>query len=143
MRQPRSVVRPALAPSPRADARWRRAPTNASGVCAPLAESDCAAACAAAVFVHGNPGASADRHAPGMAPDMPGFGRTSKPAGCPSSVASYARPVRRALKLLDSTRAHLVRHDGVGPRGPAFAAVQPESIGSLILMRCAQQEVAR
>ncbi|MDI9848574.1 alpha/beta hydrolase [Rhodoblastus sp. 17X3] len=97
----------------------------------------------AVVFVHGNPGFSADwqdlmkRIAPFcrcVAPDMPGFGRSARPADFDYTVAGYANHLNAVLKKLGVARAHLVLHDFGGPWGLAWALANSRSLASLTLI---------
>lgn len=97
----------------------------------------------AVVCVHGNPGSSHDWEqlagaiagfARVVALDMPGFGRADKPADFPYTVQGYAAHLGAALEALGIRRAHLVLHDFGGPWGLAWAAGQPQALGSLTLI---------
>ncbi len=97
----------------------------------------------AVVFVHGNPGSSADWRelmqavAPSarvIAFDMPGFGRADKPANYPYSVEGGATFLSEALRQLGVVRAHLVVHDFGGPWGLTWAAMNPLAVGSITLI---------
>jgi pimeloyl-ACP methyl ester carboxylesterase len=97
----------------------------------------------AVVFVHGNPGFSADwadlmeRVAPFcrcVAPDMPGFGRSARPDDFEYTVAGYANHLGAVLKKLGVARAHLVLHDFGGPWGLAWALANPTALASLTLI---------
>ena len=97
----------------------------------------------AIVFVHGNPGFSADwedlmgKLAPFarcVAPDMPGFGQSARPEDFDYTVAGYANHLGSVLQKLNITKAHLVLHDFGGPWGLAWALANPASVGSLTLI---------
>ncbi len=97
----------------------------------------------AAVFVHGNPGFSADwedlmEHAAPLcrcvAPDMPGFGQSPRPKDFNYTVAGYANHLGGVLKKLTIAKAHLVVHDFGGPWGLAWALANPEALASLTLI---------
>jgi pimeloyl-ACP methyl ester carboxylesterase len=97
----------------------------------------------AVVFLHGNPGSSADwepllaavgRRWRAVAWDAPGFGHAAAPAGFPQTVAAHAEFVGRALDALGIERAHLVAHDFGGPWGLAWAASDPDRFASAVLL---------
>jgi pimeloyl-ACP methyl ester carboxylesterase len=97
----------------------------------------------AIVFVHGNPGFSADwedlmeRVAPFcrcIAPDMPGFGQSERPDDFDYTVAGYANHLGGVLKKLCVARAHLVLHDFGGPWGLAWALGNSAALASLTLI---------
>ena len=97
----------------------------------------------AVVFLHGNPGSSADwepllaavgRRWRAVAWDAPGFGHAAAPAGFPQTVAAHAEFVGRALDVLGIERAHLVAHDFGGPWGLAWAASDPDRFASAVLL---------
>lgn len=77
------------------------------------------------MFVHGNPGSSADwepllaavgdRGHRAVAWDAPGFGCARTPAGFAQSVDAHAAFIARALDRLAIRRAQLVLHDFGGP----------------------------
>jgi pimeloyl-ACP methyl ester carboxylesterase/2-polyprenyl-6-methoxyphenol hydroxylase-like FAD-dependent oxidoreductase len=97
----------------------------------------------AVVFVHGNPGSSADwepllravvgRHR-AVAWDAPGFGRADTPAGFPQTVEGHAAFIARALDELGIDRAHLVLHDFGGPWALRWAAEHPARLASAVLL---------
>jgi len=97
----------------------------------------------AVVFVHGNPGSSRDwlelagqvsAFARVVAPDMPGFGQSDKPADFEYTVTGYARYLGGLLDVLGVSRVHLVLHDFGGPWGLAWAAAHPERLASVVLI---------
>jgi pimeloyl-ACP methyl ester carboxylesterase/2-polyprenyl-6-methoxyphenol hydroxylase-like FAD-dependent oxidoreductase len=109
----------------------------------PLREAGPADAEEAVVFVHGNPGSSADweplmaaigarRRA--VAWDAPGFGRTRTPAGFAQTVNAHAAFIGEALQALGIERAHLVLHDFGGPWGLRWAAGDPARFASAVLL---------
>jgi pimeloyl-ACP methyl ester carboxylesterase len=146
------VLRPAIAarvlrgPAP---ASWhgqaagvRRSELRVGDVRTRLLEAGPRDAREAVVFLHGNPGSSADwepllavagEHRRAVAWDAPGFGRASAP-GFPQTVAAHAGFVGRALEELGIERAHLVAHDFGGPWGLAWATADPERFASAILI---------
>ncbi len=97
----------------------------------------------AIVFVHGNPGFSADwedlmeRAAPFcrcIAPDMPGFGRSARPEDFDYTVAGYASHLGALLQKLHVKKVHLVLHDFGGPWGLAWALTNSSALASLTLI---------
>ncbi|KXV04301.1 hypothetical protein CR51_13715 [Caballeronia megalochromosomata] len=113
------------------------------GIRTPVCESGPAGDPEAVVFVHGNPGSTADwtmlltrvgDFARGIAMDMPGFGRAEKPEGFDYSISGYARHLAQLLDFLNVRRAHLVLHDFGGPWGLAWAAAHPQSVASVTLV---------
>jgi pimeloyl-ACP methyl ester carboxylesterase len=97
----------------------------------------------AVVFIHGNPGSSADwselvaevgGFGRALALDMPGYGRSDKPSGFDYTADGYARHLAGCLDQLRITRVHLVLHDFGGPWGLAWAATHPTSFKSVVLI---------
>ena len=95
----------------------------------------------AVVFVHGNPGSSADWEpflpAVGLravAWDAPGFGRSEGAEGFPQTLAGHGAFIGAALNALGIDRAHLVLHDFGGPWGLEWAASEPERVASITLI---------
>ena len=98
----------------------------------------------AVVFVHGNPGSSADwesllaavgdRGHRAVAWDAPGFGRARTPAGFAHTVDAHAAFIGAALDQLGIERAHLVLHDFGGPWGLRWAADHPDRFVSAVLL---------
>jgi pimeloyl-ACP methyl ester carboxylesterase len=90
------------------------------------------------LYLHGAP-TNADDWTPflalggGIAPDLPGFGRSGKPNSFDYSIAGYARFVERFLDMLGVERLNLVVH-GLGAVGLAFAARLPERIERLVVV---------
>jgi pimeloyl-ACP methyl ester carboxylesterase len=68
----------------------------------------------------------------GVAPDLPGFGRSAKPAGFDYSIAGYDRFLESFLDRLGLERLSLVVHDW-GCVGLAFAQRFPERIERLVM----------
>ena len=109
----------------------------------PLREAGPPDAREAVVFLHGNPGSSADwepllaatgRRWRAVAWDAPGFGHAAAPAEFPQTVAAHAEFVGRALDALGIERVHLVAHDFGGPWGLAWAAGEPDRFASAVLL---------
>ncbi len=112
-------------------------------VCTSVREAGAENAREAVVFVHGNPGFSADwedlmekvaTFSRCLAPDMPGFGQSARPKDFDYTVAGYANHLGGVLQKLNVARAHLVLHDFGGPWGLAWALANPASLGSLTLI---------
>jgi pimeloyl-ACP methyl ester carboxylesterase len=113
------------------------------GIRSPLLEAGPPDAVEAVVFVHGNPGSTADwtrlvarvgEFGRALAMDMPGFGNADKPEQFDYSVRGYARHLGRLLVECNVQRAHLVMHDFGGPWGLAWAAANPRAIASVTLI---------
>jgi pimeloyl-ACP methyl ester carboxylesterase len=97
----------------------------------------------AVVFLHGSSGRGSDwdpflRSIAGfarcIAPDMPGYGDSDKPADFDYTVDGYARHLGTLLDVLGVRRVQLVAHDLGGPWGLAWAASRPASLVSLSLI---------
>ncbi|MGH2718137.1 MAG: alpha/beta fold hydrolase [Actinomycetota bacterium] len=116
----------------------------AGGLHSPGLEAGPPEAREAVVFVHGNPGSSADWEglvaqvgifARAVAVDMPGFGQADKPrAGFEYTVQGYASQLEAMLLELGIDRAHLVLHDFGGPWGLAWATQHPGAFASAVLI---------
>jgi pimeloyl-ACP methyl ester carboxylesterase len=120
----------------------RRSVLEVAGVRTELRESGPAEADEAVVFLHGNPGSSADwepllaavgRGRRAVAWDAPGFGQSVAP-GFSQSVDTHAEFVGDALDALGIRRAHLVAHDFGGPWGLRWAAAHPDRFASAVLI---------
>jgi pimeloyl-ACP methyl ester carboxylesterase len=101
---------------------WREAP--ARGGKAPV------------LYLHGVPTSGADwlpflERTGGYAPDMPGFGRSDKPAHFDYSIAGYAAFLRAYVDHLGLDRFSLVVHDW-GAVGLALAQAMPERIERVV-----------
>jgi pimeloyl-ACP methyl ester carboxylesterase len=89
------------------------------------------------LYLHGVPTDSRDwlpfleRHG-GIAPDLPGFGRSDKPADFDYSIAGYDRFLEQLTDELGLDRFSLVMHDWGGV-GLALAQRFPERIERLVL----------
>jgi pimeloyl-ACP methyl ester carboxylesterase len=103
---------------------WRSAPpTNATA--------------APALYVHGVPTSSEDwlpflRRSGGVAPDLPGFGRSGKPGYLRFTIDEYAGFIERFLDHIELERVRLVAHDW-GAVGLAFAQRHPERVERLVV----------
>jgi pimeloyl-ACP methyl ester carboxylesterase len=98
------------------------------------------AGAARVLYVHGVPTASWDWEpflagAGGVAPDLPGFGRSAKPAEFDYSVAGYDRFVEAFTAQIGLRRMSLVMHDW-GGAALAFAQRFPKRIERLVLVSC-------
>jgi pimeloyl-ACP methyl ester carboxylesterase len=96
-----------------------------------------AAGDAPVLYVHGVPTASWDwepflSRSGGVAPDLPGFGRSAKPAEFDYSIAGYDRFVEAFAAQAGLERLSLVLHDW-GVAALAFAQRFPERIERLVL----------
>ena len=107
-----------------------------------LQESGPADARDAVVFVHGNPGSSDDfsQLMAGLggsrrmlAPDMPGYGKSDRPADFDHTVEGYADFLGRILDETGIDRACLALHDFGGAWGLSWAAKNIERVNSVIL----------
>ena len=89
------------------------------------------------LYLHGVPTHSYDwvpflERFGGIAPDLPGFGRSSKPADFDYSIAGYDRFVEALAAELGLDRLTLVMHDW-GSVGLAFAQRFPERVERLAM----------
>ncbi|MEA2246604.1 MAG: hypothetical protein QOH46_1133 [Solirubrobacteraceae bacterium] len=90
------------------------------------------------LYLHGVPDSS-DQWVPflqrtgGLAPDLPGFGRSGKSGGNDYTIEGYARFVEAFLALAGVERVRLVVHDW-GAAGLAWAQRSPERVERLVVM---------
>jgi pimeloyl-ACP methyl ester carboxylesterase len=103
---------------------WRSAPVPAGAV-PPL-------------YLHGVPTNSDDwlpflERTGGLAPDLPGFGRSGKPGSLRYTIDEYADFLERYLDLVAVERVSLVVHDW-GAVGLAFAQRHPERVERLVVI---------
>jgi pimeloyl-ACP methyl ester carboxylesterase len=103
---------------------WREAPV-ADGTPPPL-------------YVHGVPTNSDDwlaflARTGGLAPDLPGFGRSGKAGNLDYTIDGYADFIERYLDLVAVERVSLVVHDW-GVVGLAFAQRHPERVARLVIV---------
>jgi len=102
---------------------WRSAPSD--GEVAP------------ALYLHGVP-SNSDEWIPflersgGLAPDLPGFGRSGKPEYLRYTIDEYADFLVRFLDMLEVERVRLFVHDW-GAVGLAFAQAHPERVERLVV----------
>lgn len=122
---------------------WRSAPAPAAA--AATARDDAltsdatpaASASAPVLYLHGVP-SSSDEWGPfversgGIAPDLPGFGRSGKPGYLTYTIDEYASFLERFLDMLGVERVKLVVHDW-GAVGLAFAQAHPQRIERLVV----------
>lgn len=92
------------------------------------------------LYVHGNPTASWDwipylERTGGIAPDLPGFGSSAKPADFDYSIGGYADWLEAFVDSVGLERFSLVVHDW-GSVGLALAQRQPERITKLVIHTC-------
>jgi pimeloyl-ACP methyl ester carboxylesterase len=92
------------------------------------------------LYLHGVPTAGWDwepflASAGGIAPDLPGFGRSDKPADFDYSISGYDRFIEAFCERTGLERLSLVMHDW-GSVGLAFAQRLPERVERLVLTSC-------
>jgi pimeloyl-ACP methyl ester carboxylesterase len=92
------------------------------------------------LYLHGVPTASWDwepflARTGGLAPDLPGFGRSAKPVDFDYSIAGYDRFLEAFCAEAGLERFSLVMHDW-GAVGLALAQRLPERIDRLVLTAC-------
>ncbi len=102
---------------------WRDAPSQAGG--------------APALYLHGVPTSSDDwvpflQRSGGLAPDLPGFGRSAKPGYLKYTIEEYAGFVERFLDHVEVERVRMLVHDW-GAVGLAFAQAHPERVERLVV----------
>ncbi|HEV7461043.1 MAG TPA: alpha/beta hydrolase [Solirubrobacteraceae bacterium] len=90
------------------------------------------------LYLHGVPTSSDDwlpflERTGGLAPDLPGFGRSSKRADLDYSIPGYERFLERFLDHVGAERYSLVVHDW-GAVGLALAQTAPERLERLVVM---------
>ena len=90
------------------------------------------------LYLHGVPTSSDDwvpflERTGGLAPDLPGFGRSSKRADLDYSISGYQRFLERFLEHVGAERYRLVVHDW-GAVGLALAQAAPERVERLVAM---------
>lgn len=103
---------------------WRSAPSLGSADAPPL-------------YLHGVPGSSDDllpflERTGGLAPDLPGFGRSGKPEYLKYTIDEYAGFIERFLDMLEVERVRMLVHDW-GAVGLAFAQAHPERVERLVV----------
>lgn len=90
------------------------------------------------LYLHGNPTSSDDwipflERTGGVAPDLPGFGRSGKPADFDYSIGGYGAFLQSFLDHLGVERFSLVVHDW-GAVGLAPAQAAPERVERLVVV---------
>jgi pimeloyl-ACP methyl ester carboxylesterase len=90
------------------------------------------------LYLHGVPNNSDDwlaflARSGGLAPDLPGFGRSGKPGSLRFTIDEYAGFLERFLELTGVERVKLVVHDW-GAVGLAFAQRHPERVERLVVI---------
>jgi pimeloyl-ACP methyl ester carboxylesterase len=104
---------------------WREAPVADGASATPL-------------YVHGVPTNSDDwlpflERTGGLAPDLPGFGRSGKAGNLDYTIEGYADFIERYLDLVGVERVSLVVHDW-GVVGLAFAQRHPDRVARLVVI---------
>jgi pimeloyl-ACP methyl ester carboxylesterase len=112
---------------------WRGAPAPADTAPAQTAPHE-----PPTLYLHGVPSNSDDwlpflERSGGLAPDLPGFGRSGKPGSRAYTIEEYANFIERFLERRELERVSLVMHDW-GAVGLAFAQRHPERVGRLVLI---------
>jgi pimeloyl-ACP methyl ester carboxylesterase len=105
---------------------WRSAPEPAGSSFAPP------------LYLHGVPNNSDDwlvflERTGGLAPDLPGFGRSDKPGFLQYTIGEYEQFIERFLEHNGIERVSLVVHDW-GAVGLAFAQRHPERVERLVIL---------
>jgi pimeloyl-ACP methyl ester carboxylesterase len=118
---------------------WRsaspeRSVNGASAASASAPETDAAVP----LYLHGVPDSSDLwleflARSGGLAPDLPGFGRSGKPGSLSFTIEEYADFIESFLALVGVERIQLVVHDW-GAVGLAFAQLHPERIERLVVI---------
>ncbi len=93
---------------------------------------------APALYLHGVPSNSDEwlgllERTGGLAPDLPGFGRSGKPGNLRYTIDEYANFIERFLAHAEVDRVRLLVHDWGGV-GLAFAQRHPERIERLVVV---------
>lgn len=96
------------------------------------------------LFLHGNPDSSEvwsgiiphlGEHTRCLAPDLPGFGRSTVPAGFDFSLDGLAGFIDELVQAIGIKEPlNLVVHDIGGPYGLSWAAKHPKKVRSLVIM---------
>jgi pimeloyl-ACP methyl ester carboxylesterase len=90
------------------------------------------------LYLHGVPNNSDEwiaflRRTGGIAPDLPGFGRSGKPGSLSYTIAEYDSFIERFLDQAGVERVSLVMHDW-GSVGLAFAQRLPERVERIVIV---------
>lgn len=112
---------------------WRAAPAGGGS---PAQEGGSVRA--PVLYLHGVPTSSDDwlpflERTGGLAPDLPGFGRSGKPNDFDYSMEGYTRFIEQYLELVGAERVSLVMHDW-GGLGLVFAQRHSERVERLVVM---------
>jgi pimeloyl-ACP methyl ester carboxylesterase len=91
------------------------------------------------LYLHGVPTSSDDwvellAVTGGIAPDLPGFGRTGKAGHLDYTLEGHARFVEELLATLEITQVELVLHDWGAAPGLVFAQRHPERVKRIVLV---------
>jgi len=91
-----------------------------------------------ALYLHGVPSNAREwppflERTGGLAPDLPGFGRSGKPGFLTYTIDEYALFIERFLDLAGAERVSLVVHDW-GAVGLAFAQRHPERVDRIVVV---------
>jgi pimeloyl-ACP methyl ester carboxylesterase len=91
------------------------------------------------LYLHGSPTSSEDwvallERTGGIAPDLIGFGRSSKAGNLDYTLEGHADFIERLLSVLGVERVRLVAHDWGAGGGLVFAQRHPERIDRLVLI---------
>jgi pimeloyl-ACP methyl ester carboxylesterase len=105
---------------------------------APAARGEPGGGAAVPLYLHGVPTNSDDwvpflERGGGIAPDLPGFGRSGKPGYLAYTIAEYDRFIERFLEHLGLERVTLIMHDW-GGLGLVFAQRRPQLIERLVVI---------
>lgn len=89
------------------------------------------------LYLHGVPTSSDDwvaflKRTGGLAPDLPGFGRSGKPGYLKYTIEEYAGFIERFLDMVEVERVCMLVHDW-GAIGLAFAQAHPERVERLVV----------
>ena len=119
-----------------ADVRERSG--EVGGTLAAWREADGPPGRAPVVYVHGSPTHSGDwvpflQRTGGLAPDLPGFGRSGKSAAFPYSLEAYGAWLEAFLDDRELDRVSLVMHD-LGCVGLLLAQAAPERVERLVIV---------
>jgi pimeloyl-ACP methyl ester carboxylesterase len=93
---------------------------------------------APALYLHGVPTSSDEwieflRRSGGLAPDLPGFGRSGKPGSLRYTIPEYDRFLERFLEVVEAPRVSMVMHDW-GALGLVLAQRRPELVERLVVI---------
>jgi pimeloyl-ACP methyl ester carboxylesterase len=117
---------------------WRSASPGAANGASATAAGAGAGETAVPLYLHGVPDSSDLwlaflARSGGLAPDLPGFGRSAKPGSLSFTIEEYADFLESFLELVGVERVNMVVHDW-GAVGLAFAQRHPERIERLVVI---------